>query len=72
MTDDAARYSSLQSQVNTTTDEAATILQTAQGLQSQADRLNATANEVTLQGLSGERPPYFLIATIHVHKVAHI
>lgn len=72
MTDDAARYSSLQSQVNTTTDEAATILQTAQGLQSQADRLNATANEVTLQGLSGERTPYFLIATIHVHKVAHI
>lgn len=72
MTDDAARYSSLQSQVNTTTDEAATILQAAQGLQSQADRLNATANEVTLQELSGERPPYFLIATIHVHEVAHI
>lgn len=64
---DAAQYSSLQSQVNTTTDEAANILQTAQGLQSQAERLNATANEVTLQELRGKRPPYF-----HVHELSLI
>ena len=67
VTGDAAQYSSLQSQVNTTTDEAANILQTAQGLQSQAERLNATANEVTLQELRGKRPPYF-----HVHEVSLI
>lgn len=61
VTGDAARYSPLQSLVNTTTNEAANILQTAQGLQSQAERLNATANEVTLQELRGKRPLYFLI-----------
>ena len=53
--DDAvADYSFLQTSVNTTSDEAASTLQSAQQLQTQAEAVNATANAVTLQQLNGK------------------